>query len=393
MTTYQFNRDAKIDDDITNKLTKDHLKIHNDLCPLEAYPHQYNELPFKAIKFKGREVIPLEPIQNDIQEEPRTQGARVGGSIKDTEQKELESNIHEEGIKLTLQQEKVFEYAPNKYKYITGMSRRVVKDKYNFTHIIADVYEPVEGATTTEMEKELNEFGLTSNPKLDPYVPTSMQSILADGLMAVQKKWVEYEGTEKSRATDFMNIYTRVARIGKAVKLSKGKSEYITTQVLNLVTTDPFQKVFPMLTEDAKRWCEKNNIVDIPKKIKYFIRSYDMSSKAIVDSVKYAHKHPKEEVRIIVTAGVLGGSPQSQYDLRIDKFKKEFDIILNSFQSVAFDNAPQTLKNLKLYGAIPSVGSIHDTHKLCFYTDDDIEVTRDYWEEGTDPETVNYYQK
>ena len=286
---------------------------------LRGYPHQYNELPFKAIRFKGRGVIPFEPIQNDIQEEPRTQGARPGGSIKDNEQKELESNIHEEGIKLTLQQEKVFEYAPNKYKYITGMSRRVVKE--SDIREIADIYEPNKGATTTEMEKELNEFGLTSNPKLDPYVPTSMQSILSDGLMAVQKKWVEYEGTEKSRATDFMNIYTRVARIGKAVKLSKGKAEYITTQVLNLVTTDPFQKVFPMLTEDARNWCEKNNIVDIPKKIKYFIRSYDMSSKAIVDSVKYAHKHPKEEVRIIVTAGVLGGSPQHQYDLRIAKFE------------------------------------------------------------------------
>lgn len=386
MTIYDFNRAALIDKKITNALTEEHLKLHNKLCPIEAHPELYtNELPLESIEFYKRKCIPRNIIANDSEANPRTQGAREGGSIDQTELVDLENSLHNQGVKLSTLQEKVYEISPGRYKYITGMSRDFVKNKYNFTHIIADVYRAKEGATDSELRRDLSEFGLTSNPKLDPAVPTSMASIQKEGMIAVDEGWVENE---------FDSIYKRVSRIANAVKLSKTKKEIITTNILNRFRTDPKAIVLPMTTDDAKEWCLEHKFIDVEDKIKYFIRSYDMSSKAIVDSIKYAHNHPKEKVRLIITAGVLGGSPQSQYDLRIAKFQTEYDLILSSFQDVIFSGATMKIKNLELYGAIPSVGSMHDLDKLCFYSKEPVKAFRDYSDNPlTDVVEVCYKQK
>ena len=359
-TTYQFNRAALIDDDVTNALTEDHLRTHNILCPQESFPELFGEdFPLADILVhKGRELVKRSNIENDAEMNPRTQNARAGGSVTDSEYKQLKTNYHNSGVKLNLQQPFVFRTATGRTKYITGHTRDQVYGEYSFTDIIVNVYEAAEGVTDTQLQDALSQFGVLTNPKQDPSVPADMDDITLEIERALKQKWITTLDEAMARALTYL----------PTSGLSKNKLESCAMTAYNSQQTNPMDKKTPMWNSDAEKWLEDHNFVDIKGKIKYFPKSYDFSSKAVVDCVRYAAKNPKEDVRIVVHAGVV--NTEDQYTNRIEKFYTEYHGILDAFQKVIFDGADQVPSNIKLYGAIPQIGSLHNLDKMCFFTDD-----------------------
>ena len=360
MHIYDFNRNALIDEKITNAFTEEHLEAHKRLCPMESYPEYTNELPFDSIEFLDTDIVSREHITNDSEIDPRTQKARAGGSIDESDMKLLSSSFHTKGVKLNNLAPMVFKYGENKYKYITGHSRDFVYDTYNFSNAIVNIFQAKEGSTDTELRNDLSAMGLFTNPKVDPQVETSMEDMILELTTAIQQNWID--------GKNFNQVRKRARLFGERINLSSTKIDQCASTAINQCETNPFDKVYPMLSSDAEKWLVDHNFIDVKDKIKYFSKSYDFSSKATVDCIKYAHANPKEEVRIIVHCGVVW--TDEQWEDRVKKFYNEYHAILNAFQNVIFNGCKQKPQNIKLYGAIPQVGSISDHNKLCFYKTD-----------------------
>lgn len=365
-TTYRFDIVASIDDDVTNALTEDHLRTHNTLCPQEAYPELFGEdFPHSdVLVYKGREIVKRKDIVTDRETTtsmyPRMQNARATSSVKESEYKKLKENFHHFGLKLNLQQPLVFRDATGRLRYITGHTRDKVYDEYNFSDIIVNVYEPAPGATDTQQQNTLSQFGVEANPDTPPSVPADMLDITYEIERALKMKWITTEEEAMARARSYLSTSG----------LSKSKLDACALSAYSSQQANPMDKKIPLFADEAAQWLEDHNFVDIKGKVKYFSKSYDFSSKATVDCVMYAAEHPDEEVRIVVHGGVV--STEDQWTNRIENFYLKYKDILKAFKTVVFDDAPikaygKDQHNIRLYGAIPQIGSLHNLDKICFF--------------------------
>lgn len=355
-TTYQFNRRASVDSKITNAMTQQHLDTINKLCPVEASPELFSDDAnhVDVLVFKGREIVSLSDITNDTEMNPRTQNARVGGSVTKADYEKLKRGFNSTGVDLTQQSPIVFRNTLGQMKYITGHTRHEVFGEYNFSDIVVNVFEPAPNATDTKLQDRLSFFGVSSNPERAPYTPASMPDITAEIERALINKWITTLEEAKERALRYTSS-----------GLSKSKLESCALTAFSAQQSNPMDKKIPMWDKDSSAWLEKHNYKDIKGKVKYFAKSYDFPSKGLVDCSIYAAKNPKEEVRIAVHAGVCGD--EDTYTSRIKGFFIEYHSILDAFQKVHFGGADQIPNNIRLYGSIPQIGSLHNLDKICLF--------------------------
>tara|TARA_R110002096_G_scaffold360627_1_gene553613 strand:+ start:162 stop:1286 length:1125 start_codon:yes stop_codon:yes gene_type:complete len=354
---YDFNRGALLDKKITNAFTQKHIDTHNRLCPEDAFPEIYESLP-KGIKFIGRQLKRLDTIKNDLNINPRTQGARVGGGVTAADEVALLTSFKNKGAKLRNLAPFIFEDDNGNSRYVTGHSRETVYKSYNFTHIIVNVFKRVKGATDSELQDNLEEMGIFLNDAPDACTPADSHDIRHHVQTAVNNGRIH-------RTYD--DILERIKPLARRVGLSDRKATYLAADILNLTAPGIKSTILPMLSRDASAWCIEHKYKDINGKIKYFIRSHDRDQQGICDAIKYAYDNPKEEVRIVVFCGILTSDPIEQFKKRSLKFFNSFQTIVNTFQSVVFGGAEIQLKNLTLYGVCPQIGSEHNLTTMCLY--------------------------
>ena len=118
---------------------------------------------------------------------------------------------------------------------------------------------------------------------------------------------------EENNIELFDRIKDRLQPQADAIKLSENKLNYVVTNVMNLATDTEYQ-ILPFDMLDAKEWMKTNMYIDIPGKVRYIVKAYDMARAAVVEGIQYASKHPKEEIRLVIHVGVLGGDAETDYD-------------------------------------------------------------------------------
>ena len=364
MSVYDFNRVALDHENITNAFTQEHLNTHNSLCPEASYPELLN-LPVQAqaIQHTHRRLLDRRIIKDGSAVDPRSQKGRAGMAILDEDMDRLQESFHKHGAKLKNLAPCVFENDLGEFVYMTGSSRDEIYDRYNFTDIIVNVFTGVDGTTDMEQQSALSFMATWLNPAVDAHVCATTHDIRLDINRALDNGWT---------AKTFDAILERILPQTERVNISVSKASMLAAELFEASKKGTgAHEVKPMVSRDAKKWAEKCNYIDVKDKVKYFFRSHDREKQGTIDAIKYAHKHPKEEVRIVVFCGILtSGDPQQQWKNRSGKFHTSFYDIINTFQNVVFDGADIKIKNLKLYGVIPQLGEFQSVNKICLYKDD-----------------------
>lgn len=364
MSVYDFNRVALIDENITNAFTQEHLETHKRLCPIESYPELLN-LPVQAsaIEYSETRLTDRRKIKDGSAVNPRSQKGRAGEAILDEDMDRLEASYHKHGAKLRNLAPCIFINDNGEEVYMTGSSRDEIYDRYNFTDIIVNVFTGVDGTTDMEQQSALSFMATWLNPAVDAHVCATTHDIRLDINRATENGWIE---------KTYDAILERILPQTERVNISYLKSTHLAIELLETSKKGTSAKeIRPMVSRDSKKWAEISKYVDVKDKVKYFFRSHDRDQQGTCDAVNYAHKNPKEEVRIVVFCGILtSGDPFEQWEKRSKKFHTSFNNILNTFQNVVFNGASIKLKNLKLYGVIPQLAEFQSLNKICLYKDD-----------------------
>ncbi len=363
MITYKFNVSA--DADNPNSFTEEHRKAMEGLISLDAYPEKYDNSRFETVEFIGLRVIPSSKIRMDTIQPAGTsvkwQKARKGGSITDKETKSLDNSLVTKGSLLSVPPGAVYEQVADKsYIYITGQSRDGRYEKYHFTNRLVAVYRKKNGFTDDQVQNELSQLGNIFNPKSLPEVEAKDYDIVDEGIRAVDNKWIK---------SDYNEILTRITPQCDAVGIGKTHASRLAMVILNDTGDSP---VLPMTSEKSLEWIDGTNYKDIPNKVRYVVKSYDMVSKGQIDCVKLAKKYPKEEIRVIVHCGIVTGGIE-QYTSRLTKFWVDWYSQLDAFSAVYFDNKPVVPSNLTLYGGVPQCTGDMDVSQVCLFVQDSVE--------------------
>jgi hypothetical protein len=285
-----------------------------------------------------------------------SQKTRRGGGVTDKEEKDLDKSLLTRGSLLNVPPGSV--YTPNlecqEHIYITGHTRDGRYGKYNFLNRLVSVYVKKDGCRDDEVANELSQLGNIFNPKTLPQSEAKEYDIIDEGIRAVQNKWV---------VRDVTSIMERIKLQCEAVGIRKVRRSYLATVIYNDTGNG---QILPMTQEKAAIWKDNSKYKDIPGKIRYIVKSYDMVSKGCVDAAHLAKKYPNEEIRVIVHCGIITGGLE-QYTSRVIKFWTDWYNIYNAFQQVVFGGKTQNIQNLTLYGIIPQIGEDMDTEQLCLY--------------------------
>lgn len=349
---------------ILHEFTEKDLQTLESLIVKEAHPTHYGN-QFKSIEFVGFKIIPKKNIVMDNQSpigsllfSLRAQTARVGGAISEIEDKELETSMVGYGYRLDVPPPAVFEMSNDEYSKINGMSRGTVTDRLNFKNEIVAVYRRKEGFTDEQVKSDLSLFGIVLNGKNLPAVPAKDYDIQAELVRAINNGWV---------SRDIKELEERAKPMSDAVGIGKTKRTQIAFNAFNETDTFP---ILPMTSEKARVWLEHSKYKDIPGKVRYVIKSFDMVTKGLADITRLSTKHPNEEIRVIVHCGIVTGG-LDQVIARAQKFWSEWHLNLSYFKSVWFQGAPlNSDSKVVLYGVVPQVTEVMDTSQVCLFDQD-----------------------
>jgi hypothetical protein len=363
MITYKFNTSA--DADNPNSFTEEHRKAMEGLIHLKAYPEKYDNRRFKTVEFVAFRVIDAGKIKMDGKQPSgtsvRRQIARKGGAINDKQTNVLDFSLITNGSVLSVPPGAVFERVSNiDYVYITGMSRDDRYQKYFFKNRLVAVYRAKEGFTEDEILNELSQLGNIFNPKSLPEVEAKDYDIVEEGVRAVGKSWIN---------PDYNEILDRITPQCNAVGIGKTHASRLAMVILNDTGESP---VLPMTSEKSQEWIDGTNYKDIPNKVRYVVKSYDMVSKGQIDCVKLAKKYPKEEIRLMVHCGIVTGGIE-QYTSRLTKYWVDWYAQLDAFSDVYFDSKPIVPSNLTVYGGVPQCTGEMDVKQVCLFVQDSVE--------------------
>ena len=363
IVTYKFNTSANADN--PNKFTGAHRKAMMSLIALEAYPEKYDNSNFETVEFIGFRVIAASKIRMDTAQPSGTsvkwQKTRKGGGINDAETKKLDNSLVTKGSLLSVPPGAVYEQVEDEsYIYITGQSRDGIYEKYHFTNRLVAVYRRKEGFTDDQVQNELSQLGNIFNPKSLPEVEAKDYDIVDEGIRAIDNGWIKL---------DYNEILDRITPQCDAVGIGKTHASNLAMTIMNDKGDAP---VLPMTSDKAKEWKDGTKYKDIPDKVRYVVKSYDMSTKAQVDCVKLAKKYPNEEIRVIVHCGIVTGGTE-QYISRLTNFWMNWFAQLDAFSEVYFGKTPITPSNLTLYGGVPQCTGEMDVQQVCLFVQDSVE--------------------
>ena len=97
-----------------------------------------------------------------------------------------------------------------------------------------------------------------------------MEDMIQELTTAIQQNWID--------GKNFNQVRKRARLFGERINLSSTKIDQCASTAINQCETNPFDKVYPMLSSDAEKWLVDHNFIDVKDKIKYFSKSYLLKS-------------------------------------------------------------------------------------------------------------------
>ena len=148
-----------------NKYNPDNPDLHGPAYGWDdAYPELFAAVLPDDIVFKGFKFLPHTAVVY-------SQDYRAAGKSRNNKMLEIQQNIERNGYKLKYPAAAWFEYAPGKYKVITGNSRGEISKSspFNMPNMIVAVYGASDSSYTDEqIEDAIDSCGLRFNAIHDP---------------------------------------------------------------------------------------------------------------------------------------------------------------------------------------------------------------------------------
>lgn len=363
---YDFNRKARRDDSITNTFTEDHLQIVSDNFDYikENYADGILNEDFQHIQLRevNPELIERDHVLFDSLNR-RYQLVREGG--RNPKLNEIGISLADRGYLLDEPMPVLFYNNKESYSIITGMTRDYWLGEYNFTNMVAYLFEAKDNATEDGIAQEIAELGLLLNPKTPPSAASSSADVIKYGLRACNEKWLDISNVSEGVAYDMIKQF--IKRSIKSAGLGNAKWTYCTQAILNQAEDYTGSVVLPFNNDDTKDFLKENKYIDIPGKVRYLVKAYDMPHVAMIDAINLAAQFPKEEIRLVIHCGLLGADAQNTFENRMNKFWSKKNECLSSFQQVIFNGKTKDIQNFTLYGGVPQIAKNYNMMKLVKY--------------------------
>ena len=177
-----FNRKALSDNSITNSFTKDHLEISKKA--FESIKNSWangvlnDDFEFIKLSKNNPELVNTKLINFDTERNiQQYRASKRNPSIND-----VKRSIQEQGYKLNKEMPVLYKNPDGTYDIITGNTRYWVLEQFNFTNLIAYVYEGISNSNTKGIELDKRELSVVLNPAEDPSEPASMEDVIQYGL-------------------------------------------------------------------------------------------------------------------------------------------------------------------------------------------------------------------
>lgn len=345
----------------TDEFTPVHLAITKDIYKnhwSKFYPELYGDKLPAAIQFDDFYLIPSANINLGEQKN------RVGGKTKKKKYLEIKQNIERNGYKLKYPPISWFRWNDNVdgTVVITGDTRgQILADSpFATKNRIVAVYKRVPGFTDEQVQDAIDSCGLRFNAIHDPAAPLSTVDVKRTVTRAI-KRYKNTDG-EAGVAPTLDAITERVDYVcGEGVFQPATRLQLI-YEIYNNFNPHDVVISWSDVASAAFRistFLTRNKFVDTDK-VKYIWTSFELYSKAFTRACKVAADHPEAEVRIIIhTATLKGFDLSSVFKFRVQNFITKFDNI-KTIVGKAADKEPATFSRIKVYGAMPALGSVHD---------------------------------
>jgi hypothetical protein len=345
----------------TNEFTEEHLATTIEIYEThwkKFYPELYGDKLPDAIEFVGFELVPSDNINLGHQIN------RVGGKTKRAKYLEIKQNIERNGYKLKYPPISWFRWNDNidGTVVITGDTRgQILADTpFQIKNRIVAVYKRAAGFTDEQVQDAIDSCGLRFNAIHDPAAPLSTADVKGTVNRAIKR----YKDTDGSAG-----VAPTIDAITERVDFVCGEGIFQPATRLNLIyeiynNFNPHDVVISWSDAATAKYrlssfLKRNKFVDTDS-VRYIWTSFELYSKAFTRACKVAAESPNVEVRIIVhTATLKGFDLNNTFNSRVQKFVSEFTNIRTSVIR-ASDVVGTSFDRIKIYGAVPSLGAVHD---------------------------------
>jgi len=352
----------------------------------EVFPHLYgDELP-PEIKIVQRSfLIRADSVETNLLGGINLNTARFG-SVQDGNPKlpKIRTGISTFGFKLKHPSMAVFRHANGKIYKINGKTRfTILVDEWGYEWIIVDVYEANDGYSEDQVNYALHIFGQSANIEDDPKGDTSEEDLFHGCQYAIENGWIgldvngvpEWDSIEKHlkkvcrnnklTPTTMSGLIARV--IGQYDEIITGKRYWSSVKKVQEFITSGGNMNFKKITPQKD---DNGNL--IRKGIKYMVFETSEYRRAFLAATKWAHQNPDYEVRIIYYRQYMKAyDTATNWTETLERCVEHWNNSISEIKDVHFSsNCKRETDRCYIYGAVPSLKSMHDLSKLVFLDED-----------------------
>lgn len=342
--------------DITREeLTEEHVEITKNIYETiwkNSEPTYFGPDIHPSIEFSHFELIPIDQTVSQIH--------RTGGRVKDGAAQIVHRSLAK-GYKLTNLPPAVLRVGSTDH-WLTGDTRKEYFGKVGRNWILVAVFRPKASATKFDIDDAVSVMGQVLQP-INASNPNTVEDVKA-ALSRQCEVWKSSNGTAGVSPYDLDALIKRVSVIGS--RFSDTPRYNIAYGVYNNYNPT---SVVASWSSDVKAAFRiesymRNFKLQDSEKIIYMCKAASTVSKVFTSALSVAAANPEKEIRVVFhTSTLTGGDPESSYHnvavSNIDKFEQ---MITNA--NIVTKGC---ISNIKVYGFLPAVGSIHSFNEPVLY--------------------------
>ena len=329
-----------------------HLEVAKKLRESGLHPDRYDDDTFGEYQ----ETIIIESTKI-IRDADGTQGefrSRVAG--RSDKQPTLDNDIYGNGFKLKHLPIPVRLMPDGTYRLLDGRSRDGILSRYDVTNRVVDVFICT--------DQQADDFGIRANLDNPISAPAKKIDVIANCNRSIKR------GTLKPKnggwtLDDVPTLSHHVESLAADGALTKTTRQEIALAVLNQNMTDI--EVRSWTTPEVHDWLLKNKYINTAE-VKYMVLACNQPTRALgLAASKYCNFTDTEniEVRVIIHTGLLDGFDlERNYDTRINSFRNAWENQLSAVSDAFFFSKIPSKVRVKLWGAAPSISTIHNMDKI-----------------------------
>lgn len=362
---------------------------NKDLVNPEIYPHLYGDKLFAPLKCIERCVI----VNIKDIDTPKVGTVDVNQAwSKDGNPKyaEIKTSIENFGFRLVHPPIALFRNKSGALVKINGRSRNEILTEWEYSNRICDIYEgDWENYNQSQIEDAISKFGQSSNLQgYDPHGTTSAEDLVQNCLHAIEKGWIHKDNNGVPLETGENSVTSRLDDICGDYKLTAKPKELLVARIVAQTDEVLTGKRFWPSPAHVERFIVSGqggmNFINIKPQydfvskkctsrgIMYVVFETSEVRRSLPTATALAASNPDSDVRVILYKQYIKAydAPTNFMDT-LSSVKNYWDSQLSKYSTVHFNGAKILKGNCYIYGAVPSLRSLHNLNYLIFLQSDD----------------------